>query len=52
MAEHICQTPFYKAADECLPHIACPVPCGFIKAMEVAAGLGLKRDVTFKIEDA
>ena len=34
----------YKLADECIPHAACPVPAGMIKAVEVAGGLGLKRD--------
>jgi len=40
----------YKCASECIPHAACPVPCGIIKAIEVAGGLGLKRDVSLKIE--
>ena len=42
----------YVAAGKCLPHAACPVPCAMVKAMEVAAGLGLKRDVSLKITDA
>jgi len=44
------KTDVYKRASETLPHAACPVPCGMIKAIEVAGGLGLKRDVTIKIE--
>lgn len=40
----------YKLATEHLPHAACPVPCGIIKAIEVAGDLGLKRDVSMKIE--
>lgn len=34
----------YKLANEALPHTACPVPAGIVKAMEVAGDLGLKRD--------
>jgi hypothetical protein len=30
-------------------HAACPVPCALIKAVEVAAGLALPRDVSIKI---
>jgi len=44
------ETEVYKAASENIPHAACPVPCGIMKAVEVAGGLGLKRDVTIKIE--
>ncbi|HKM13507.1 MAG TPA: hypothetical protein VJY42_01075 [Candidatus Methanomethylophilaceae archaeon] len=46
----ICTTVTYKLANEHLPHAACPVPCGIIKAIEVAGDLGLKRDVSMKIE--
>ncbi|MDR1954928.1 MAG: hypothetical protein LBP82_03125 [Candidatus Methanoplasma sp.] len=44
------ETEIYKIASEALPHAACPVPCGVIKAVEVAGDLGLKRDVSIKIE--
>jgi len=44
------ETEIYKKASECIPHAACPVPCGMIKAVEVAGDLGLKRDVIIKIE--
>ena len=44
------ETDVYKLASESIPHAACPVPCGMIKAIEVAGGLGLKRDVTIKVE--
>ncbi|AIZ56498.1 hypothetical protein Mpt1_c06110 [Candidatus Methanoplasma termitum] len=44
------QTEVYKMASEALPHAACPVPCGMIKAVEVAGDLGLKRDVVIKVE--
>ena len=34
-----------------LPHAACPVPPGIVKAVEVAAGLALPRDATITFED-
>jgi len=43
-------TQVYKTASEELPHAACPVPSGIIKAIEVAGELGIKRDVHIKIE--
>ena len=30
-------------------HAACPVPAGIIKAVEIAAGLALPKDVTIKL---
>lgn len=42
----------YVCAGQTLPHAACPVPCAMVKAMEVASGLGLKRDVVLTITDA
>ncbi len=42
--------PVYLLASEELEHAACPVPCAIVKAIEVASGLGLKRDVSIKIE--
>lgn len=44
------ETDVYKLASMKLPHAACPVPCGIIKAVEVAGDLGLKRDVKITIE--
>ena len=43
----------YRLAQETpIPHTACPVPSAMIKAIEVAGGLGLKRDVSIMfIED-
>ena len=32
-----------------LPHVACPVPAGICKAVEVAAGLALPRDAHIKV---
>ncbi|AGI47939.1 hypothetical protein TALC_00945 [Thermoplasmatales archaeon BRNA1] len=46
------ETPFVKNASGVIPHAACPCVCAFIKAMEVASGMGLKRDVHFTITDA
>jgi hypothetical protein len=44
------ETEVYKLASATIPHAACPVPCGIIKAIEVAGGLGLKRDAIIKVE--
>ena len=44
------QNPVYITASNHIKHSACPVPCAVLKAIEVAADLGLKRDVTLKIE--
>jgi hypothetical protein len=33
-----------------LPHVACPVPSGLCKALEVAARLALPRDATIHVE--
>ncbi len=43
-------TETYKLANDHLPHAACPVPCGIIKAIEVAGDLGLKKHVSINIE--
>lgn len=40
----------FKVAAEHLPHPACPVPAGIIKAVEVAVGLALPAEATIKIE--
>ncbi len=32
-----------------LPHLACPVPSGIFKAIEVAAGLALPRDAAIRV---
>lgn len=44
------ESEIYKWASETLPHAACPVPCGMIKAVEVAADLGIKRNAVITIE--
>lgn len=38
--------PAYQKAATCLRHVACPVPSGILKALEVEAGLNLPRDVS------
>lgn len=43
------KNPIYTCAGANLPHSACPVPCAFVKGMEVASDLGLMRDVNIKI---
>lgn len=40
--------PVYKAASRHLRHVACPVPSGILKALEVEAGLCLPRDVSIR----
>lgn len=42
------QNPIYEEAGRCRVHSSCPVPCGIIKAAEVALGIALQKDV--KIE--
>lgn len=37
--------PVYVKAATCLRHVACPVPSGILKALEVEAGLNVARDV-------
>jgi len=38
--------PVYRTGSICLKHVACPVPSGILKALEVEAGLNLPRDVS------
>jgi len=40
------ENPVYKKGATCIRHVACPVPCAILKALEVEAGLGVPRDVT------
>ncbi|MDR0198647.1 MAG: hypothetical protein LBI08_02775 [Methanomassiliicoccaceae archaeon] len=39
-----------KECSKFIPHPACPIPSAIVKACEVAADLGLKKDVVFKFE--
>ena len=43
------ETSIYQAAGAARCHAACPVPSAIIKAIEVAAGLALPRDVQMTI---
>lgn len=43
---HLPGNPVYVKGAACLKHAACPVPSGILKALEVAAGLNVPRDVT------
>ena len=38
--------PVYRSASRHLKHAACSVPSGILKALEVAAGLNVPKDVT------
>jgi hypothetical protein len=38
----------YTSARQAHMHAACPVPCGIVKAVEVAANLALPRDVAIR----
>ncbi|MDX9958817.1 MAG: hypothetical protein AB7T74_05005 [Clostridia bacterium] len=44
------RNPVYQAATAHYKHAACPVPSAIIKAVEVACGLALPKDVTMKVE--
>ncbi len=44
------ENPIYECCGKALAHSACPVPSALIKAAEVAAGFGLKRNVCFTFE--
>lgn len=43
-----CQTTVYAALSPHLPHAACPLYSGFLKAIEATAGLALPKDVSMK----
>jgi hypothetical protein len=40
------ETAVYAALSPHLPHVACPVYAGFLKAVEAAAGMALPRNVS------
>ena len=40
------ENPVYRKGATCIKHVACPVPCAILKALEVEAGLGVPKDVT------
>lgn len=39
----------YVLAGQHLPHVACPVPCAILKALEIATGMALPADVRLTI---
>ena len=41
----------YRLANDAIPHTACPVPSGMVKALEVAGDLGLIRDCVIRFVD-
>jgi len=41
--------PVLQTAYKLCAHAACPVPSGLVKAIEVAAGLALAKDVTMRV---
>jgi len=43
-------TAVYAALSPHLPHVTCPLYSGFLKAIEVAAGMALPKDVSMTIE--
>jgi len=42
----------YKGASRCQLHVACPVPSGILKAIEVEAELALPRDANIRFDTA
>jgi hypothetical protein len=46
----ILNNPVYLAAGRHLKHAACPVPAAILKALEVEAGLNVKKDATIAFE--
>ncbi len=50
VGNHFFDSEIYKTANGTIAHLACPVPCAVVKALEVAGGLGLKKNVTLTIE--
>jgi hypothetical protein len=44
--KRLLDNPVYRKGNTCLRHVACPVPSGILKALEVEAGLNLPKDVS------
>lgn len=42
--------PVYSKGAACLKHVACPVPSGILKALEVEAGLNVPKDASIVFE--
>jgi hypothetical protein len=48
--KRVFDNPVYTKGAACLKHVACPVPSGILKALEVEAGLAVPRDVSIVFE--
>jgi NADPH-dependent 7-cyano-7-deazaguanine reductase QueF len=44
------ETSVYQILVKHLPHVTCPLYSGFLKAIEVAAGMALPKDATISID--
>jgi hypothetical protein len=44
------ETTVYQILSKYLPHVTCPLYSGFLKAIEVAAGMALPKDASISIE--
>ena len=44
------ETRIYGALAQHLPHVTCPLYSGFLKAVEVAAGMALPKNVSMTVE--
>lgn len=44
--KRVLDNPVYTKGAACLKHVACPVPSGILKALEVEAGLAVPKDVS------
>ncbi|MFO0753039.1 MAG: hypothetical protein U0411_06930 [Thermodesulfovibrionales bacterium] len=42
----VLENPVYQKGSSCLRHVACPVPAGILKALEVEAGLNVPKDIS------
>ena len=48
--KRVLDNPVYTKGATCLTHVACPVPSGILKALEVEGGLAVPRDVSIVFE--
>jgi hypothetical protein len=44
--KRLMDNPVYRKAQTCLRHVACPVPAGILKALEVEAGMNVPKDAS------
>ena len=45
------ETTVYQTLSKHLPHVTCPLYSGFLKAIEVAAGMALPKNASISIEN-